>query len=399
VNSTELQKVPEIWHEAPVRWGHPLHSTCSYLAMFPPRLASTIIRWLTDPGDVVYDPFAGRGTTPLEAILQGRKGYGADANPLAHALTAAKVRVPSHKDVIRRLKQLERDYATANMNVRAPDEIAMLYSPKTLRQLLWLRHALDPSQRVDCFVQAVALGMLHANHSSNGATAGFSISMPNTFAMAPNYVREYIEREKLEAPEVNVFKMLREKTRRLNLPERNHGTGLAWLHDATIAAPRTITNRCPKLILSSPPYLEVIKYGKYNWVRLWFLGKAPRQVDEGLTATRSLERYLEFMGAVLRPMRRTLADDGYLCLVLGDVRRGETHLNLAASVCALAERAGWHSHAIVADELPTRSKVSRIWKDKPGRATKTDRLLILSPTDNGLPPLPAIDWNVEPSLN
>src|SRR5262245_9114845 len=113
MSSLKPEEIPAIWQQAPKRWGHPLHSACSYLAMFPPRLASTMIRWLTEPGDVVYDPFAGRGTAPLEALLQGRQGFGSDANPLAHALTAAKVRLPAHKSVIARLKTLESDFGKA----------------------------------------------------------------------------------------------------------------------------------------------------------------------------------------------------------------------------------------------------------------------------------------------
>src|SRR3954467_10008032 len=99
-----LSGLPTRWRRAPRRWGHPLHSVCSYFAMFPPQLASVFIRWLTRPGDVVYDPFAGRGTAPFEALLHGRVGLGSDANPLAHALTQAKVRIPSAVAVNRRLR-------------------------------------------------------------------------------------------------------------------------------------------------------------------------------------------------------------------------------------------------------------------------------------------------------
>src|SRR6266545_5048070 len=90
-----LSLLPRRWHRAPRRWGHPLHSLCSYFAMFPPQIANVFVRWLTAPGDSVYDPFSGRGTVPLEAVLLGRRGLGSDANPLAVALTQAKAQIPS----------------------------------------------------------------------------------------------------------------------------------------------------------------------------------------------------------------------------------------------------------------------------------------------------------------
>ncbi|MCE9640082.1 MAG: site-specific DNA-methyltransferase, partial [Betaproteobacteria bacterium] len=41
----------------------------SYRACFKPQLPAYFISRLTAPGDVVYDPFSGRGTTAVEAAL------------------------------------------------------------------------------------------------------------------------------------------------------------------------------------------------------------------------------------------------------------------------------------------------------------------------------------------
>jgi DNA methylase len=369
--------------------------------MFPPQIASVFIRWLTRPGDVVYDPFAGRGTVPLEALLHGRVALGSDANPLAHALIRAKVGVPSATAVQRRLRELERAFrATAVKTDAVPDDIRMLYAPGTLAQLAFLREELRPSRDADAFVIAMVLGMLHANHAAAGATRGFSISMPNTFAMAPRYVREYIARERLVAPELDVFAMLRRRAERYRLPERGVRGGRCWLADATETPPREVRNARPRLVFSSPPYLQVIKYGKYNWVRLWFLKHEARAVDAVLMASGSLARYLEFMTRVLAQLKTTVADDGHVCLVIGDVRRGEQQINLAESVLReVADPQGWHCHCIMADTVPAGTKVSRIWKNNPGRATKTDRILLLSPSaDIALPRVVPFDWSVTPSF-
>lgn len=391
---------PDLWHSAPRRWGHPLHSLCSYFAMFPPQLASVFIRWLTQPGDAVYDPFAGRGTVPLEATLHGRVGYGADANPLAHALTSAKVHIPARHSVLRRLTQLEHGFQLRAVDTdEVPADIRMLYAPSTLRQIVYLRRALG-NRNVDPLITGMMLGMLHANHSAAGATRGFSISMPNTFAMAPGYVREYIARENLTAPEVNVFAMLRTRAERYRLPARAISSGHSWLHDATTPAPGQVRRARPRLVFTSPPYLQVIKYGKYNWVRLWFLDRSAPEVDSHLMASASLPRYLVFMEQVLAQLKRTVAEDGFLCLVIGDVRRGDDNLNLAEKVwCHVAEPMGWHCHGIIVDRVPAGRKVSRIWKNNPGRATKTDRIVILSPSSGVTLPEPiCIDWSETPSL-
>jgi site-specific DNA-methyltransferase (adenine-specific) len=369
--------------------------------MFPPQLASVFIRWLTQPGDAVYDPFSGRGTVPLEAMLHHRVGLGADANPLAHALTRAKVRVPSRSGVQRRLTELEDGYKSQVTDTRSvPDDIRMLYSDGTLEQLVFLREALGSDARVDPFLTGMTLGMLHANHSSAGATAGFSVSMPNTFAMAPGYVRKYIARENLIAPNVNVFAMLSNRATKYNLPLRAMTMGRSWQHDATTLPPLSVRRARPRLIFTSPPYLQVIKYGKYNWVRLWFLRHDARDVDSKLMASASLPRYLVFMTQVLANLKRVVADDGFVCLVIGDVRKGDEQIDLAGKVWRhVAKPAGWRCHGIVADQVPLGHKVSRIWKNNPGRATKVDRLLLLSPSTNvELPTRVPINWSETPAF-
>ena len=52
------------------------HNFYRYPACFSPELARTAIAAFTKPGDVIFDPFMGGGTTLVEARLLGRKGVG-----------------------------------------------------------------------------------------------------------------------------------------------------------------------------------------------------------------------------------------------------------------------------------------------------------------------------------
>ena len=358
-----------------------------------------MIEWLTQPGDMVYDPFSGRGTTPLEALLLGRQAAASDANPLAVALSRAKTVLPSYYEASTRLKNLAKQFNAGDVDIHnEPEDITMLYSDWTLRQLVYLKNGLRKNHPTDNLLRAVVLGMLHANHSQAGATAGFSISMPNTFAMSPGYVRKFIAEHGLKKPDVDVFAMVQAKLDRLDLPEEKLKAGSAWTQDATRTSPGDLKKAAPKLVLTSPPYLQVIKYGKYNWIRLWFLGDEPKEVDAKLMASGSLPRYLDFMGQVLEQLRSTVAEDGFVCLVIGDVRRKDQDLNLAQAVWdEVASAQGWHLHGIVADSLPTQHKVSRIWKNNAGRATKIDRVLIISPQAVELPEPISLTWE-KPTL-
>ncbi len=70
----------------------------SYRACFKPQLPRFFIDLLTRKGDVVYDPFSGRGTTLIEAGLSGREVLANDANPLSRIMTEPRFFPPEIAD-------------------------------------------------------------------------------------------------------------------------------------------------------------------------------------------------------------------------------------------------------------------------------------------------------------
>lgn len=385
--------VVEAWRQAPRRWGDPLHSLCSYMAMFPPAMPHVFVHWLTQPGDTVYDPFSGRGTTALEACLQGRRGLGSDLNPLAVVLTSAKVNPPTWEEINERFHTLHRQVRVLSV-AREDNRIRSIFSDHTLGQLLWLRKHLNRENRTDNFLLATLTGILHLNANSAGIPKGLTVSMPNTFAMAPGYVMKFVEEHRLVAPDVDVIDALERRIMQfrssLELPVRGEG----WSQDVLAEPNDRFRDKRAKLIFTSPPYLHVIKYGKFNWIRLWLLGENPKEVDSSLLSTSSLKRYLEFMSCVLSRLVQCIRNDGYVCLVIGDVRTDDVSLRLAEHVARESvPGSGLHQIAILEDEIPSEQKVSRIWGATRGRATKTDRILVLGGMGAcDLPELPSFDW-------
>lgn len=398
MTTAELARLPRIWHSAPRRWGHRLHSLCSYMAMFPPSLPHVFIRWLTAPGDVVYDPFSGRGTTVLEACLQGRTGLGSDANPLAWVLSSAKAHPPSRRTLETRLNELKHDCDPAQSVKGVPADIQMLFSRNVLKQLISLREAININRRTDRYLLAVLAGMLHANADSAGNPRGLTVAMPNTFAMAPGYVRRYIKKHRLVPPSVSVIDKLTERVGVFPSPPADFASGIAWQQDVTqpIEYPDGLAK--PKLIFASPPYLQVIKYAKFNWIRHWLIDSNHRDVDSKLFASSSVDNYLQFMFDMLSNVSQLLRPDGYCCLVIGDVRRKTDQkseeldlASLVAQYCLVGT--SLRLVGIIKDSLPTEHKVSRIWGETRGNATKTDRILVLAgPQAKRLPTMPRIDW-------
>jgi len=74
------------------------HGFYKYPARFSPLFAGAVIRAFTDPGETVYDPFMGGGTTLVEAAAMGRRALGTDINSLAVFLTEVKTAAYTNAD-------------------------------------------------------------------------------------------------------------------------------------------------------------------------------------------------------------------------------------------------------------------------------------------------------------
>ena len=75
------------------------HSFYKYPARFSPSFARQVILAFSKPGDLVFDPFMGGGTTLVEACALGRRAIGTDINSLAVFLAETKTSVFSRAEL------------------------------------------------------------------------------------------------------------------------------------------------------------------------------------------------------------------------------------------------------------------------------------------------------------
>jgi hypothetical protein len=66
------------------------HQFYRYPARFSPEFVRACVEEFSSPGDLVFDPFVGGGTTLVEAMLSGRVAVGTDLNALACFVSKAK---------------------------------------------------------------------------------------------------------------------------------------------------------------------------------------------------------------------------------------------------------------------------------------------------------------------
>ena len=249
-------------------------------------------------------------------------------------------------------------------------------------------------------------GIMHGSFRRDGTSQYLSISMPNTFSMSPSYVKKYIEENRLIAPDQDVFECLRDKLARLYLDAIEGPDGRTFMRDApSLLMQGSVKPASVDLIVTSPPYLQVVNYGTANWIRLWLLGldevgrergAGRRSLNEKLDHRHTYTSYRDFLLRTLKGIRRVLKQDGVAVLVIGDVADpGKAPLTLAAQIWQdVGDQTGLRLFDLIEDDLPAKSKVSRIWGTTKGQATNRDCVLVLARKD-GCPPIgpETVDWD------
>jgi hypothetical protein len=297
--------------------------------MFPESFVQKQLLAYSRPGDQVFDPFCGRGTTILEGLLNDRRAIGSDINPVAACVAGAKADIPEFTEVVGRLDSLREEFRCAG-SLQAPERefFALCFSETTLQQVLFLRKALawqtDP---VDRFIAAMALGVLHGE--SHKTELCLSNRMPRTISTKPEYSVRWWNARNLQPPVRDAFEIL--KTMAMfrykgEIPQRKGQVVLCDSRSASEALAEH--NGSVSLVVTSPPYLDTTDYAEDQWLRLWFLGGPDRpsaglHKDDRHTHT---DLYWSFLGEVWAGCASLLKDDAHVIVRIGGTMLGKTDL-------------------------------------------------------------------------
>lgn len=311
INSIEVRSTPVLWSAPATSTENTLHQLAPYIGKLKSTIASDLIMRYTKRGDLVVDPFSGSGTIPLEALVHGRRSFGSDISPYAALLTRAKIGCLPSLDLA--LSQVETYLAESLLLPepdlrRVPSWVRSYFHPRTLKEVY--RFVQICKQRENDFLLACTLGILHHQRP------GF-LSYPSSHLVPYLRTRKF---PKELFPEMYAYRDLRSRLlakirRALSRSKRTGSAEQACFRRTPIETtnfPETFDS-----VITSPPYMNALDYGRDNRLRLWFLaGNTVDSIDE---ANRSpVVSFSRQITKLALEVERGLTSRGTCVLVVGE---------------------------------------------------------------------------------
>lgn len=347
------------------RQSNALHEI-SYRACFKAELPNYFINRFTNPNEIVYDPFSGRGTTVLEASLLGRDTIANDINPLSKILSEPRLNPPTLDDIKMRLDSIEFDYS-----LKSDLDLSMFYDSNTLCEILTFRDILA-DDIIDKWIKMVA-----TNRLSGHSKGFFSVyTLPPNQAVTPERQIKLNQKSGLIPEYRDTKAIILKKSKELlknidsSLRKRLNSQKSLFLTKDCRNTPEIESNSV-NLIVTSPPFLDVIDYNGDNWLRNWF----NKIESPNIANFKNLNCWISFITEAMQEFYRVLKPNSYLIFEVGEVKKAK--IKLEEIVIPIAQNSGFKCESIIINSQNF-TKTANIWNiNNNSKGTNTNRILVL----------------------
>jgi len=383
------------WSFQDVVTGYLSHDIHPYPAKFIPQIPETIINMLSAPGELIWDPFGGCGTTALEAILNNRRCISTDINPLGEIIGKAKtttLTIEQENDMIDFLNKIE----TLNSNV----DNLQLYIEK---YQLELENEIPDIPNLDKWFAANAIIELSLiKHLINSQLA---FDETNTIAKASlskiiNKVSNQesetrycaIEKEVEIGQTLSAF-ILDLKTNFGKIKSLgnllSYRTSDFYTIDVMtdiVGEDKPIKENSVDLIVTSPPYPNAFDYHLYHRFRIFWIGGDPREMGKREIGSHlrhqkektGFDNFIKEMRLAVKNFYSALKPGRYAVLVLGDaIFKGEL-FHTAKEVGEMSKEIGFEVVGIIDRPL---HDTKRSIQNGARRAREEQLLMLKKPGD------------------
>lgn len=326
--------VGELW-TSEQRQMHSMHYVISYRASFKPELPDYCIRRFSEAGDVVLDPFGGRGTTALQAALLGRVPWSSDINPLSNRIVRAKLCPARLDEVVLALNDVDFRRPVTLTGYR--ELFQPFYHPDTYRELINLKQTIKRNQnRVLQFIELIALSRLHGHSPGFFSVYSFpQISVPPESQRSINAKRHQEPDYRAVAP--RIIRKAAQALRDGFTSQYNEVVSRGRVETADARRLTWAPEQSVDLIVTSPPFLDKVDYLTDNWLEMWFSDIRPESCADNLVMSHSLADWAMFIEDVMAEMLRVLKPGKLAVIEVGEVETSAGTIYLDEIVAEIAE--------------------------------------------------------------
>ena len=361
-----------------------LHRFHWYPGTFIPQLPGYLIELFSQPGDVVYDPFCGVGTTLVEALRLGRRAVGIDQNFIATLVSSAKTTFFEHDDLDRSTKyflddlsiELERvglvkefslaKYSPTEMLGRAEIElqdVGAWYEERTFRELLVLWLTIQKQNLPLRTLLQVTFSSILKRCSSQPKHWGYVADN-----MIPDATtRYYVDAIKLFTVSLHEFAAALNSFREF---PQIRGVDVAQLNNrasvirADLAIGSPLHNLAADLIVTSPPYVNVTDYTRSQRLSLpWFRKQVDLDKHNEVGARwkrgrkSAVEDYLKQMNLCFDSLAAALKPGKFLCMVIGESEDLKAKYAIIAKLTAMLSNKGFRAALEPVVRVPSQQRL------------------------------------------
>lgn len=360
-----VESAPQWWKTPCTHEECSLHQLAPYIGKIKSKIAGDLVERYSKPGDLIIDPFAGAGTIPLEAAIRKRRTFAADISPYAYVLSKAKLSPPKTlQDAISTAEEaLLEAAALPKPDLRAaPIWVRRFFHPRTLQDAL--RFSTIARQPGNEFLLACFLGILHHQRP------GF-LSYPSSHLVP--YLRDK-KYPRQQYPEMYAYRELKTRLlakicrsyRRFSNPSQ---AGVAF-HQSAVEQ-LELPTRFDALI-TSPPYMNALDYGRDNRLRLWFINPdLVKPADTDIAKRRNA--FEDGITILADKLGKRLTHRGYCVFVVGEEVHRSFNAHPSDIVISIVQQKApsLKLRRIIADDIPDVRRTRREC-----RGIKTEHFLI-----------------------
>jgi hypothetical protein len=340
-------------HIAPPQWKKTcsnsecsLHQLSPYIGKIKSSIAGELIEQYTRKGDLIVDPFAGAGTIPFEAAIRGRRVFGADISPYARILSQAKLSPPPSLNAA--MKAAEQVLSEANELPKpdlrtVPEWVRQFFHPDTLREAI--RFAEVGRKAGNEFLMACFLGILHHQR-------------PGFLSYPSSHLVPYLRDKKFPRsmfPQMYSYREI--KPRLMAKIQRSYKRFIQPLSSGAKF------RQCPvqqlefppnfNALITSPPYMNALDYGRDNRLRLWFIEpELMETVDNKVTQRR--KAFSNAIESLAKKIETNLCSEGYCLFIVGEKFRRSFEAHPAAVIIDIIKKQAPSLRLcnIITDDIP-----------------------------------------------